>query len=364
MTEPGISSGGGPKPNTNHGTQTRDAMKKNMALLACSITFCFLLLLLTDAAFGYLHERRAARNAPRALHISGYTPDELLGYRLVPNQHIQDNKTVGDTVVFSARYSIDEQGRRVVPANQQKTACDNFLVFFGCSFAFGIGIGDAETLPNLLGNSCTRCCVYNYGTPGYGTQHMLVLLQSGRVKAGIAEQRGTAIYVLIPSHIIRVAGTMRVVTQWGRDFPSFRLDSQGDLVHEGSFAVAHPCRLFFMDCLRKSGIARYFDVDLPPVQPAHLHLTAHVILASRRLFDEQFESQGFYVLLYPTFLDLGIDMNPLIQILQEHGVSVLDYRTIPMERDRHILHPIHDEHPSAVLHAIVAEKLARDICLE
>lgn len=364
MTDPRISSEGRPKPNTNHVTQSSDTLKKNMALLACSIAFCLLLLFLTDMAFGRLHERQVARNMPRALHISGYVPDEMLGYRLAPNQHIEDNKIVGDTVVFSARYSIDERGRRVVPANEEKTSCDNFLVFFGCSVAFGIGVNDRDTLPNQLGTRCSKCCVYHYGTPGYGTQHMLALLQSGRVRDGVSERRGTAVYVMIPSHVIRVAGTMRVATQWGRDFPSYRFDSQCGVVHEGSFAMAHPHRMFFMDCLRKSGIVRYFDIDFPPVRQSHLHLTAEIILASKRLFEEQFESQGFYVLLYPTFLELGIDLQPLIQTIQKHDVSVLDYRAIPMDRNKHILHPIHDEHPSAALHAIVAEKLARDIVLE
>ena len=52
-----------------------------------------------------------------------------------------------------------------------------FVIFTGCSFVFGEGVNDNQTLPYLYGkqNPAVRC--YNYGFPGYGTQQMLAVLQ-------------------------------------------------------------------------------------------------------------------------------------------------------------------------------------------
>lgn len=339
-------------------------MKQNLALLAVSILFCLLMFAAVDYVLWRIYVQRHPLGTARELHISGLEPDAMLGYRLRPNLSLVDTKTVNDTHVFSAEYHTDDVGRRIVPINESREDAEAFIAFFGCSFTFGTGLADEDTLPNQAGAYFPQCRVYNYGAPGFGTQHMLAQLQTGKVRNEIPLRSGVAVYVMIPSHVGRAVGSALVLTSWGRDFPCYRLDQQGGLRHLGAFAQLQPGWISFMHYVRKSGFVRYFDLDFPVIRAAHLNLTGKIITESKRIFEEQFDSRGFYVLLFPTFLEKGIDLDPLIEQIKAQGVGVLDYRGTPLDRNLHILHPRYDEHPNAALHRIISEKIAQDIVFE
>jgi hypothetical protein len=73
--------------------------------------------------------------------------DEVLGYKIAPNTRIHSVAKVGDRLIYEVDYTTDKFSRRVTPWHGSSQA-DKFALFFGCSFTFGQGVKDDETLPS------------------------------------------------------------------------------------------------------------------------------------------------------------------------------------------------------------------------
>lgn len=335
--------------------------RKNLLAFAVGVAACAAIFIVADRTLAHLHERARPKPEPRPLYASGMTPDPLLGYRLLPELHLLDTHTVNGTTIYAVACNTDEHGRRIVPANAGRPSTHPFIAFFGCSFVFGEGGADEASLPNQVAARLGGYHVFNYGVPGYGTQHMLAALESGKLTADIQQTRGACVYVMIPSHLLRAAGTMRIAAKWGRDFPCYELDADNQLLYRGSFSSARPAQMRLIQLLQKSGLVRYFNLDYPPIRERDFQLVARLILQSRRLFESQFESLGFYVMLYPTQLDWGLSLKPLIDTLRQAGITVFDYSDFPITPERDTLHPKYDYHPNAGVHNVMAEKLAADM---
>lgn len=104
------------------------------------------------------------------------------------------------TPVFDVTYTIDSWGNRSAPEAPGRPA----VVFFGCSFAFGAGVEDDETLPwQFALDVGGQFDVVNAALSGYGAHHMLRMLEigllDGRVPSGVAR----AFYSAIPDHVRR-----------------------------------------------------------------------------------------------------------------------------------------------------------------
>jgi hypothetical protein len=85
-----------------------------------------------------------------------------------------DPKTGG--IIYSADYTIDSNLLRLTQSCEKGPA----VVFFGCSFAFGLGLNDADTLPQAFADSVDRKVrIVNLGYPAYGPHQFLSELQGG-----------------------------------------------------------------------------------------------------------------------------------------------------------------------------------------
>src|SRR5437879_10062020 len=85
----------------------------------------------------------------------------------------------------------------------------HFLLFFGCSMTFGLGVNDNETMPFYMAQYASHYRPYNYGVSGYGPHYMLAQLQRGDLTKDIHETHGIALYTFIDHHIDRPIGTVR-----------------------------------------------------------------------------------------------------------------------------------------------------------
>jgi len=74
--------------------------------------------------------------------------DDAVGIRPAPGASWREALWLGEEPIYDVVYTIDAHGRRVTPASQggDDALC---VLFFGCSFSFGTGIGDEDTLPWL-----------------------------------------------------------------------------------------------------------------------------------------------------------------------------------------------------------------------
>lgn len=285
-----------------------------------------------------------------------YEDDALLGYRLKPSTHVKVSKTRDDTPVYQAIYSIDQHRRRITPGQEHKRATRSML-FFGCSFTFGEGVQDNQTLPFHVSQLMPEFRIYNYGVPGYGPQQMPVRLEGAEFAEEFGEQGdATLIYTFVDSHISRATGWLQVF--WGRHFPYYRLESD-QLVRRGSFFSDRPILTHLYILLWKSSLVRYLNTALqwPLITDDDIKLTARIIEESRNTLREKFRSDRFYVLFYPSASVKNAGR--LIPHLKKAGIRYFDYSTLKEPGAIDVIP--NDPHPSAESYRVVATILAKDI---
>jgi hypothetical protein len=327
-----------------------------------NITISLLFLVISQVAmegiFYLLLERRqeqnpssflAGENVLRLDSIMGYVPpsDTVVRHlQLIPSPDLIDTLTV-----YNVQYTFNKNGLRDVPLAGLEER-PHYTMFFGCSFAFGLGLEDNMTLPFQFGELDSTSCPYNYAVGGYGPQNMLALLQYNNINHQIRQKSGRAVYLFIDDHIARAIGDMRTYNYWAADLPYYRL--YGDsLSHEGSFRSGRKLTSFFYSVMGKSNVLQYFNFNLPIGGiKAHRHLTATIIAEAAKHYEELFGNNEFYVALYP-------GSNPEIRtILQQRGVKVLDLNGLFDPRDKKYWVSEYDSHPSANAIHLVAAQLA------
>ncbi len=111
------------------------------------------------------------------------------------------------------------------------------------------------------------------------------------------------------------------------------------------------------DALTREQILRYFDVDFPlTVSDEDIGLTAAMIVASAKLFEEQFPGGRFLVVIYPEPPDADDVFRRIRPKLLEAGTAVMELDGL-FDLGDDTYHVAHDGHPSAAANALVANEL-------
>ena len=138
-------------------------------------------------------------------YIHGYYQDDAeLGYSIKPGKRrVKAVKKFNDgRTIYEVAYSMDEFGLRETP----DVASKDSVFFFGCSFAFGEGVSDDESLPYRYA-TISGLRTRNFGLPGYGPHQMLRALETNRPKLlGVPESPTLVVYIALPTHLDRAAG--------------------------------------------------------------------------------------------------------------------------------------------------------------
>lgn len=293
---------------------------------------------------------------PAVSHEGDYTqdffrPDELLGYTVRPNAQITSIKKRGDAVIYDVVYSTDAYHRRVTPVDDPEQR-DRFMLFFGDSFTFGEGLPDDETLPHYVAQGLPDYRPYNYGLSGYGPQQMLAKLQSDDLAAEVPEAEGIVIYVFIDAHVERAIGSMYVYNNWGDQMPYYTTTRQGDLVRRGNFTSGRPLVSTLYRWLGQREIARYYNINLPnELTNRHYGHAARIIAEARDTFRTKYNSDAFYVVIYPDEGDYFEDMEPFFN---QYGLNILNYdERMKLDPDQGLA-IAGDGHPTGQANQIVA----------
>ena len=297
---------------------------------------------------------RTLVNSPQGFNL----PDPNYGYMPRPDVAVQAIKLGLDgKLIYSVNYSTDEFSRRVTPLNN-KPGADRFLIFFGCSFTFGEGLQDNQTLPYHTGILAPCYIPYNYGYSGYGPQQMLLRLQDPDFVKQIKQDRGIMIYG--PAHVARAIGTYYASTNWARDFPFFYVDEQQNLVRDGNFQTGRPLTSAVYSAIshvrlldiffRRYGLPRKFSEK-------HIEVTARIIEESFKLLNIKFPGSRSYFMLLP-----GVDETDqaVAALLRKAGISILDFSSSPEFQGEGYTIP-NDGHPTELwnqrLAALIVDEL-------
>lgn len=137
-----------------------------------------------------------------------------IGSQAKPGMHSSIKSSDDGVVIYNANYTIGDDGFRVTQNNNKLAG--KKVNFFGCSFMFGEGLNDNQTLPFFFAQQ-GHFLVKNFGFHGYGPQHALAILTSKRDTSGDIN-----FYLTSPWHSDRaacipnyVAGSPRYVLENG-----------------------------------------------------------------------------------------------------------------------------------------------------
>lgn len=309
----------------------------------------------------FVAESRAAALAER--YSNDYQiQDSEVGVLPRPNSlgYMRQNYADGRTAI-EALYTIDRAGRRFTPG-QMAARPRGTLLFFGCSYVFGEGLNDHQTLPAYSAILQKNFRVYNYAFNGWGPNNVLRFLNSEKFGIDLARgQRLVAVYVFIDHHFMRALGSLNVyrnIAGWADRLPYYSLAPDGRLESRGMLSE-RPFLDPLFRLLGKSAIVRAFRVEIPPrLQDSHLRLVSAILGEIRDTLRARLGPVEFYVAIYPE----NTAGRALIPYLDERGLPSIDYSQ--MRIADYVANPwLPDGHPNAATNEFFARQLMSDLRL-
>lgn len=157
-------------------------------------------------------------------------PDPDLGFRYLPDAQITETKTWQGAPIFTATYTTNTHGWRQTPEGVV-TAQAAPVVFLGCSFVFGQGVADDQTLVAAFERAAQgRWQGHNFSVPGYGAHQNVRLLERELEREPLAGRVPVAgIYVAVADHVPRAAG----LRFWDQGGPRYEIAPDGSAVYQG-----------------------------------------------------------------------------------------------------------------------------------
>ncbi len=282
------------------------------------------------------------------------TFDPNLGFVLPKNVQVQDTATILGRRIYDVKISFGPEGLRTVPERPERgtKAC---VLFFGCSFVFGWGLNDDETLPaytsRLLGSGYQ---VTNFGATAYGPHQALAMLESGMAEK-VTDCSGKPVFAILvgmPHHVIRASGAWE-----GNLFgPRYELRG-GRLERRGNFwspfSRSEAGRGFVLGLVWKSALVRaLLNHESAADQDRHVAILEHIFAEMGQRFPGSKSTLLYWDLAEPIANQLG-----------RHRVPYIDVDSIlpPAPGTNPWRISDYDYHPNAKANQRLAEYVVRNI---
>lgn len=247
-----------------------------------------------------------------------YNNDSELGIVPKPSKKFKWVKKCGeDHYIFNVSFTTDKYSRRVTP-NPFKGA-DKYALFFGCSFTFGDGLNDNQTLPYFFQSFNRQFRSYNYGFNSYTTTHMLAHLNRPDFYREINEKKGVAFYIFYNGHIERNIPSL----SWGRSWEGNYLVYQKNSIKKtGIIKNKEPIKYWAFKTAKEIAFLNLFQINYPlKLRDENLEKTADIIEDAYHIYTKKFGNNNFIVLVYP-----GSTLPLLIKHrLNTLNISIIDY---------------------------------------
>jgi hypothetical protein len=284
-----------------------------------------------------------------------------LGTRPRPSSVNRATSTYGDLLLYDVEYTIGENGLRISPPVSAGEA-DGCVLFFGGSFVYGVGVGDAEALPYQVGVEMTgRYATHNFGFHGHGPGQMLAALERGFVDQVIDCEPTHVIYLAIRDHVQRLVGG-----GWRSFGPKYVTDGNGGVEYAGVIRDAAPTGWLTGSGgyrLRRSKMAsRVLDMLQTPGE-GDLDLFAAVVRQAVQTVDTNYPGSQFHMLLWDTWGPEDSGVGELEQFSGMMDGVHLASEILPQFRSQPLSYRIHevDPHPNAAAFELLAAYIATEI---
>lgn len=266
-------------------------------------------------------------------------------------------KIVGADTVFDVNYTITPEHTRLTPDFDSTKS--KHALFFGCSIAYGYGLNDNNTFPYYFQQN-SGFNAYNFAFTGYGTNQMLARFEYENVSDLVREKDGIAVYIFFWDHIERAIGSMDRYTKWVSNAPYYEWQDD-KLVRNKAFKTGRPFVSGMYERLYQSSIVQYFNVGFPiGLNETHFDLVSEMILQSKNKYKEQFGSDKFYTVIYPSFTEVDPEKyEKFLSYLEDKGLEYIDLTTDFKYTMEHTLGG--DPHPNAKTNETLSQRLLQEL---
>ncbi len=315
------------------GTRLKNLLQNNSRSVSLFLGLFFSYCILMAVEFGCRYYFKLVYQAPYSEKTywepSAIVPDSTLGSALHKDTVISHAYVINDSLIYRQNYRTDKYGRRINPSTHADSTYSEFVMVTGCSFAFGYGLSESETLSHYL-DSVTGRRAYNYGVSGHGTQQTLAILQSRELAAEISEQNGVLVHFFIDDHLPRLIGSRRLIKLWASNYPYYYLED-GELKRDGSFWTGRHLQSRFYRAISQSAFVDLFDIDFPlSISNRHLELFGAVLHEAKKEFKKQYPKGQFLVVIGPN----STLAKEVTEVLEAQNVKVLDLSALLDKEDK------------------------------
>ncbi len=279
--------------------------------------------------------------------------DSIYGYKFRSPLKTREILRYEDTIIYDKVYHIDGPLTRRVPQTQLE-APENTVTIMGCSFMFGVGLNDDETIMANLTRELPNTQVDNITLIGSGPNNTLAYLEETHTFRPGQEE----IYIYTFSedeHVTRANGFM-VPLEWLATSPYYKeeqVNGKRRMVRTGTIEEHWPVRSKVLTWLRNYlFIPLQINRDFPPIRDSHREYTCNLIEQMDREIKSKNPKAQFYVYYYP-FSPPPNDYYH--QCFSERGINELSFQKIKAQGLRYP----HDGHPNEQGSQIIARDIVR-----
>jgi hypothetical protein len=274
-----------------------------------------------------------------------------LGDVTVPGAIAEQKASHDGRVLYDAIYTIDPDGLRHIPAEIQGGPFT--VAFVGCSYMFGHGLNDDQTLPYFfLKDAHGTFRGFNFAVDDWGPHEILREIELGKM-ATVVKRPNLVVYEALSDHLVRTSGRNAFDPFGAR----YVLCGDNSLCYEGPFHSRSYELL--LNWLFRSWTFWYIQWHyLRRVRNADLPL--YVAIVARIRDSVERDGSKFVVL----FWDSWPQDDAIIRALQVRGIDVIrvtgfipDLRT---NQVKYLISPF-DPHPSAMTNQMLADHLLQHV---
>jgi hypothetical protein len=260
-----------------------------------------------------------------------------LGYQALPGKYRSKKLTEEGNTLYDVVYSIGSDRFRITPI---RNGLERLRInFFGCSFLFGEGLNDYETLPAFLNAMDSTITVKNFGWHGYGVHQALRILESDR------DTRGEINFLLTaPWHSERSA----CVPEYSIGSPKYTLAEDGSVHLDGACNVFLHQQFFLTRILNRSRLYQLVMLAFNNSQDRQIELYLAIIKRIKELSEERNQTLLIGFIGAETGWFTGTYSNEkIVERLDRMGIDVIDVSLVSPDNlpRQYYIHPL-DKHPS------------------
>ena len=317
-------------------------IKKNRNLIIFISTITFFLLIIEFFFVIYIKVGSYFDPSSDYVNKEYFLKNSELGYTLNPGVFKSKKIASDGSLIYDVKYVIDKSGFRKTETNFNSTKNINF---YGCSFTFGEGLNQSETLPSYFSESFPDYKINNFGVHGWGVNHAVNIID---------KQSDSKINILLtyPEHSLRSSCKV----SYSYNFPKYKI-SNDSAMFIGNCETCFLKNDFFCKILFKSETFRFFHNRIFKSNlVTEVDIELYFSLISEFIKISKGKDQKVLIGFLPTSLNKYYDRFSRLGDLKDVytvDLRLLNYNKLSARDSIYYLHK-EDRHPSSLANEIRA----------